>query len=133
MEYAINLGLMDVNPLYRVNRVFRKPEAVNLPAIRPERLPELVRRIETTNLSLLTRYLIKWQLLTLVRPGEASGEMLWILGQLKPLSGDSPFLFPGRGAVIVPCTAKPSTRRCTAWDMAASWCRMVSGRWAARH
>lgn len=73
MDYAINLGLIDANPLYRVNRVFEKPDAVNMPTIRPERLPELVQRVETTNLNVLTRYLIWWQLLTLVRPGEASG------------------------------------------------------------
>lgn len=128
MEHAINLGMIDVNPLYRVNRVFDKPEVTNMPTIPPERLPELVQRIETTNLSLLTHYLIKWQLLTLVRPGEAAGtmwceidsekkhwtippermkkgrehkdpltdEMLWILGQLKPLSQNSPFVFPSR-------------------------------------
>lgn len=75
MEHAINLGMIDVNPLYRVNRVFDKPEVTNMPTIPPERLPELVQRIETTNLSLLTRYLIKWQLLTLVRAGEAAGTM----------------------------------------------------------
>ncbi|EEB9696287.1 tyrosine-type recombinase/integrase [Salmonella enterica subsp. enterica] len=73
MEHAINLGLLDINPLYRVNRVFDKPEVTNMPTIPPERLPELVQRIEMTNLSLMTRYLIKWQLLTLVRPGEAAG------------------------------------------------------------
>ncbi|EOX8477457.1 hypothetical protein [Salmonella enterica] len=39
----------------------------------PERLPELVQRIETTNLNLMTRYLIKWQLLMLIRSGEAAG------------------------------------------------------------
>lgn len=41
--------------------------------IRPERLPELMQRLERTNLTLMTRLLMKWQLLTLVRPGEASG------------------------------------------------------------
>jgi len=128
MEYAINLGLMDSNPLYRVSRVFAPPEVVNMPSIEPKRLGELVRRIESTNLAPLTRYMIWWQLLTLVRPGEASGarwseidekeklwiipagrmkkrrihkvplspEMLWILEQLKPVTGNSPFLFPGR-------------------------------------
>lgn len=75
MEHTINLGMIDVNPLYRVNRVFDKPEVTDMPTIPPERLPELVQRIETTNLSLLTHYLIKWQLLTLVRAGEAAGTM----------------------------------------------------------
>ena len=43
--------------------------------IRPERLPELMQRFECTNLTLMTRLLMKWQLLTLVRPAEASGAM----------------------------------------------------------
>jgi integrase len=76
MEYAINLGIIDVNPLYRVNRIFDKPEVTNMPTIPPARLSELVQRIEANNLSLLTCYLIKWQLLTLVRrPGEAARTM----------------------------------------------------------
>jgi integrase len=73
MEYAVNLGLININPLYRVNRVFDKSEVTHMATIVPERLPELVRRIESANLNALTRYLILWQLLTLVRPGEAAG------------------------------------------------------------
>ncbi|SUI03971.1 integrase family protein [Salmonella enterica subsp. indica] len=46
---------------------------MNMLMLPPERLPELVQRIETTNLNLMTRYLIKWQLLTLIRSGEAAG------------------------------------------------------------
>ncbi|MEC9671074.1 integrase arm-type DNA-binding domain-containing protein [Escherichia marmotae] len=72
MEFAVNLGLIEANPLSRVGQVFKKPQAEHMPTIRPERIPELTRRIETTNLGLLTRYLIKWQLLTLTRPVEAA-------------------------------------------------------------
>ncbi|ROH75650.1 phage integrase central domain-containing protein, partial [Lonsdalea populi] len=75
MDFAVNLGLIEANPLYRVNRVFEKPEKRHMATIRPERLPELMQRFEMTNLSLMTRYLLKWQLLTLVRPGEAAGAM----------------------------------------------------------
>ncbi|MCX8967257.1 DUF4102 domain-containing protein [Erwinia psidii] len=128
MVFAVNSGLLDANPASTIGKVFEKPKKQHMPTIRPERLPELVQRIETTNLALMTRYLIKWQLLTLVRPGEASGtmwceidmekrlwtippermkkrrehivpltdEMLWILGQLKPMSGHTPLVFPGR-------------------------------------
>lgn len=85
MEYAINSGFIDVNPLGRVNRVFEKPAGKNMPTIRPERLPELVQRIEITSLGLLTRYLIKWQLLTLVRPKEASGAMWCEIDMAKKL------------------------------------------------
>lgn len=72
MEFAINLGILEANPLSHVGRVFKKPQTEHMPTIRPERLPELTRAIETTNLGLLTRYLIKWQLLTLTRPVEAA-------------------------------------------------------------
>lgn len=128
MEYAVNLGLMDMNPLYRVSQVFASPEVTNMPSITPKRLDELVQLIEAASLAPLTRYMILWQLLTLVRPGEAAGarwneideqeklwiipaarmkkrrihkvplspEMLWVLEKLKPLSGHTPFLFPGR-------------------------------------
>jgi integrase len=64
-----------LTPQSTIGDVFEKPKKQHMATIRPERLPELVQRIETTNLSLMTRYLIKWQLLTLVRPGEASGTM----------------------------------------------------------
>jgi hypothetical protein len=72
MEYAVNLGLMDMNPLYRVSQVFASPEVLNLPSISPKRLDELVQRIEAASLASLTRYMILWQLLTLVRPSEAA-------------------------------------------------------------
>ncbi|EDR5087990.1 tyrosine-type recombinase/integrase [Salmonella enterica subsp. enterica serovar Georgia] len=75
MKFAINTGLLDANPASCIGQVFEKPKKQHMATIRPERLPELVQRIETTSLSLLTRYLIKWQLLTLVRPGEAAGAM----------------------------------------------------------
>lgn len=44
-----------------------------MPSISPKRLDELVQRVETASLAALTRYMIWWQLLTLVRPGEATG------------------------------------------------------------
>lgn len=44
-----------------------------MPTLRPEELPKLMRSRVKFNLSVLTRCLIEWQLLTLVRPSEASG------------------------------------------------------------
>lgn len=75
MKFAINTGLLEANPASCIAQVFEKPKRTHMPTIRPERLSELVQRIETTNLSQMTRYLVKWQLLTLVRPGEAAGTM----------------------------------------------------------
>lgn len=52
---------------------FEKPKKQNMPTLRPEELPKLMRSLVMSNLSVSTRCLIEWQLLTLVRPSEASG------------------------------------------------------------
>ncbi len=52
---------------------FEKPKKQNMPTLRPEELPMLMRSLVMSNLSVPTRCLIEWQLLTLVRPSEASG------------------------------------------------------------
>ncbi len=51
---------------------FEKPKKQNMPTLRPEELPKLMRSLTMSNLSVPTRCLIEWQLLTLVRPSEAS-------------------------------------------------------------
>lgn len=128
MVFAVNSGLLDASPAATIGTVFEKPKKQHMATIRPERLPELMQRFENTNLTLMTRLLMKWQLLTLVRPGEAAGTMwreidienkLWtipaermkkrrehqvplsaqaiaVLEQLRPLSGHSSLVFPGR-------------------------------------
>ncbi|HGB3474410.1 TPA: integrase domain-containing protein [Salmonella enterica subsp. diarizonae serovar 61:l,v:z35] len=73
MVFAVNSGLMEANTASTIGKVFEKPKKQHMATIRPERLPELMQRLERTNLTLMTRLLMKWQLLTLVRPGEASG------------------------------------------------------------
>lgn len=75
MKFAINSGLLDANPASTIGEVFEKPRTQHMASIPPERLPELMQRFENTYLSLMTRCLLKWQLLTLVRPGEAAGTM----------------------------------------------------------
>ncbi len=52
---------------------FEKPKKQNMPTLRPDELPKLMRSLVMSNLSVPTRCLIEWQLLTLVRPSEASG------------------------------------------------------------
>ncbi|EOY63544.1 integrase domain-containing protein [Klebsiella pneumoniae] len=73
MIYAVNTGLIDVNPASGVGMAFEKPKKQNMPTLRPEELPRLMRFLVMSNLSVATRCLIEWQLLTLVRPSEASG------------------------------------------------------------
>ncbi|WP_210515054.1 integrase domain-containing protein [Pantoea ananatis] len=71
--YAVNIGLIDVNPASGIGMAFEKPKKQNMPTLRPEELPKLIRSLVMSNLSVPTRCLIEWQLLTLVRPSEASG------------------------------------------------------------
>ena len=73
MIYAVNTGLIDSNPASGVGMAFEKPKKQNMPTLRPEELPKLMRSLVMSNLSVSTRCLIEWQLLTLVRPSEASG------------------------------------------------------------
>ncbi|HGY1227924.1 TPA: integrase domain-containing protein [Citrobacter farmeri] len=77
MIYAVNTGLIDANPASGVGMAFEKPRKQNMPTLRPEELPKLMRSLVMSNLSVPTRSLIEWQLLTLVRPSEASGTR-WI-------------------------------------------------------
>lgn len=73
MIYAVNTGLLDTNPASGVGMAFERPKKQNMPTLRPEELPELMRSLVMSNLSVPTRCLIELQLLTLVRPSEASG------------------------------------------------------------
>lgn len=73
MIFAVNTGLIDANPASGVGMAFEKPKKQNMPTLRPEELPKLMRSLVMSNLSIVTRCLIEWQLLTLVRPSEASG------------------------------------------------------------
>lgn len=73
MIYAVNTGLIDANPASGIGMAFEKPKKQHMPTLRPDELPNLLRSLSNSNLSVLTRSLIEWQLLTLVRPSEASG------------------------------------------------------------
>lgn len=73
MIFAVNTGLIDANPASGIGMAFEKPKKQHMPTLRPEELPKLMRSLVMSNLSVPTRCLIEWQLLTLVRPSEASG------------------------------------------------------------
>ncbi|WP_312156259.1 integrase domain-containing protein [Lelliottia nimipressuralis] len=73
MIYAVNTGLIDANPTSGVGMAFERPKKQNMPTLRPEELPNLMRSLVMSNLSVPTRCLIELQLLTIVRPSEASG------------------------------------------------------------
>ncbi len=88
MTYAANTGLIDSNPLMGIKQAFESPKTENMPTLRPEELPVLMKSIQTASIKIITRALIQWQLHTMVRPSEAAGAMwseidlenkLWII------------------------------------------------------
>lgn len=73
MAFAVNTGLIHANPLAGIRSAFQKPQKQNMPTITPEELPQLMKDISYASIKLVTRYLIEWQLHTMVRPSEAAG------------------------------------------------------------
>lgn len=73
MVYSVNSGLIHHNPLSGIAAAFRKPKSKNLPALKPEELPELMQKMSTSNMYFATRCLFEFQLHTMVRPVEAAG------------------------------------------------------------
>jgi len=73
MNFAVNTGLIHANPLTGIRAAFQKPVKQNMPTITPEELPQLMKDISYASIKLVTRYLIEWQLHTMVRPSEAAG------------------------------------------------------------
>jgi integrase len=88
MDFAVNTGRLEINPLTRISSAFKSPSLVNLPSITPEELGPFLHALYKANLRVTTRKLILWQLHTMVRPSEASGaewneidfeKKLWII------------------------------------------------------
>lgn len=72
MDFAANSGLIEVNTAANVRKAFPNPVKQNMPTIRPEQLPDLMRSISQASIERQTRLLIEWQLLTVTRPAEAA-------------------------------------------------------------
>lgn len=76
MYYAVNVGFIDANPAAKITAAFENPVVKNLPALRPEQLPELMSALQGVNIERQTYCLLQWQLLTMTRPAEAA-EATW--------------------------------------------------------
>jgi len=72
MTHAVNTGLLNHNPLAGIRAAFKTPQSTNMPSLLPGELPELMQTIARANIKIVTRFLIEWQLHTMVRPGEAA-------------------------------------------------------------
>lgn len=88
MVYAVNTGLIFANPLSGIKAAFKPPKRQHMLAMKPEELPELMFALANSNIKMVTRFLIEWQLHTMTRPNEAAGtcwseinieEKLWVI------------------------------------------------------
>lgn len=75
MNYAVNTGLIHSNPLIGIKAAFERPKKQNMPSIKPDELPKFMQALSIASIKIVTRYLIEWQLHTMVRPSEAAGAM----------------------------------------------------------
>ncbi|MBL4826836.1 MAG: tyrosine-type recombinase/integrase [Spongiibacteraceae bacterium] len=73
MDFSVNTGILKTNPLSGIRKAFESPPTKNMPALRPEELPGLMKELSTASIKITTRCLIEWQLHTMVRPSEAAG------------------------------------------------------------
>ena len=73
MNFAVNTGLVDHNPLNKISAAFSTNKVAHQPALHPKELPDLLQSIKMANLYTPTRYLMLWSLHTLLRPAEIAG------------------------------------------------------------
>ena len=76
MNHAVNAGMIAYNPAIKIKDTFKQPLEKRQPTIAPSELPELMKAIREANISQKTRFLIEFQLHTLVRPSEAA-QAIW--------------------------------------------------------
>lgn len=72
MRLAVASGLIEVNYLADITKLFAAPKKKNMPTLVPERLPELMGALSIANIMRTTRCLVEWQLHTMTRPIEAA-------------------------------------------------------------
>ncbi|MDW0618498.1 tyrosine-type recombinase/integrase [Mannheimia haemolytica] len=76
MNFAVNADIIEFNKCQNVGSNFSVAKSEHNPTIHPKELPQFLAALRDYNLSFQTKMLIKWQLLTMTRPREAS-ETLW--------------------------------------------------------
>lgn len=56
INYEINVGLIEANPAAKRSNAFANPIVKNMPALKPEELPELLKALETGNIDVKSIY-----------------------------------------------------------------------------
>jgi integrase len=72
MVLALNSGFIDRNSLEHIAKSFIAPTPMKMATIKTDRLPELMQQLATSNLMIITRCLVEWQLHTMTRPSETA-------------------------------------------------------------
>jgi integrase len=72
MRLGVAQGIIEINYLADITKLFAAPKKTNMATITPERLPELMATLRDANLLRTTRCLLQWQLHTMTRPIEAA-------------------------------------------------------------
>ncbi len=72
MTFSVNTGLIHANVLSGISAAFEKPVAQHMATIKPEELPDLMQALNASNLHVVTRALIEFQLHTMTRSNEAA-------------------------------------------------------------
>ena len=107
LNFAVNGGLIEFNKCVNVSASFSTPTIENNPTIRPEELTEFLTDLRESNSALVVKLLIKWQLLTMVRPKESvSAEWSEIDFDKKQWSIPADKMKGGRRGHIVPLSTQ---------------------------
>lgn len=69
-DYAVEMGILENNHLNLIKKSFPRPKAKNNPCIKSEELPQFLQDLSHSKMDLQTRFLIEFQLLTMVRANE---------------------------------------------------------------
>ncbi|EQA12341.1 tyrosine-type recombinase/integrase [Glaesserella parasuis] len=110
LNFAVNMGLIEFNKCVNVSANFSTHTAENNPTIRPELLSEFLSDLDDSNSSIQVKILIKWQLLTMVRPKEAvSAEWQEIDFDKKTWTIPAPKMKGGKRSHTVPLSRQAIT------------------------
>lgn len=110
LNFAVNMGLIEFNKCVNVSANFSTHMAENNPTIRPELLSEFLSDLDDSNSSIQVKILIKWQLLTMVRPKEAvSAEWQEIDFAKKTWTIPAPKMKGGKRSHTVPLSRQAIT------------------------
>ncbi|VGM96511.1 Prophage CP4-57 integrase [uncultured Avibacterium sp.] len=71
LDYAVTIGALEINPCYKASGAYHRKPQVSNAAIHYSELPALMRSVADDRGEELTKYLFKWELLSMVRPSEA--------------------------------------------------------------